>query len=482
MIEIIDEQPVFEYVCIEDLVAPDHLLRKIDKHIDFNFIYDKVSHLYCHDNGRPAIDPVRFFKMLLIGYLHGIKSERQLVKEIHHNVAYRWFVGYNLTDKIPSHSTFSQNRKRRFKDASIFQEIFEYTVFLAMKSDLVDGKVLYTDSTHIKAHANHNKFERLEVEKTPQEYIDQLNEDINKDKVAHGKKPLPEKDKNIETKTILQSTIDPESGFLKRDYKPLGFHFLDHRTVDGLNNVITDVFITPGNVNDSSSYISRLLHQVQTFNFNVTAVGLDAGYNTKHICKTLCELGIYATIGGKPIGGKKGYYKRDKFVYDSKEDIYICPNNRVLTYSRTQKNGMKEYKTTKHDCMDCPYFEKCISNKNGIKQIGRHVWEEFGEIVEENMKSVKGKEIFRKRKQTVECSFANSKELHGYRYAKFIGIENMRFQAFMTAIAQNIKKMALIFDRWSKKCHIIIFYRIIRVFSSNIRNYRYKINEIRPAA
>lgn len=471
-----------EYVCIEDLVSEDHLLRKLDEHIDFSFIYDKVSYLYCHNNGRPGIDPVRLFKMMLIGYLFGIESERRLVKEIHHNVAYRWFLGYNLSDKIPNHSVFSQNRRRRFIDSSIFQEIFEDIVFLAMKSGLVGGKILYTDSTHIKASANKKKFRDLEVERTPKEYMDELDEDINRDRVEHGKKPFPKKEKEVETKTIKQSTTDPESGFMSRERKPLGYFYLDHRSTDSWYNIITDVFITPGNINDSTCYLKRLAYQIETFGFDVSAVGIDAGYNTAHICKKLCNLGIYGTIGRKRTGGKKHFFKRTKFTYNSEKDIYTCPNNCILQYCTTKRDGFKEYKSSKLDCEACPYFKKCITSSTERKSVNRHVWEKYKEEIKENTKSEYGKEIYRRRKETIERSFANSKQLHGYRYAKYRGLENMKFQAYMTAIAQNLKKMAMIFSRKKKKVQSFIFCKIIRINLSNIYNYKSQIEKIRVAA
>ncbi len=149
-----DNQLGMEFVCIEELVPQDHLLRKIDKVIDFEFIHDKVKDLYCADNGRPAVDPVVLFKMLFIGYLFGIRSERQLIREIEVNLAYRWFIGLGLRDKVPDASTFSQNRRRRFTENTIYQEIFDEIVVQAMGRKLISGRFLYTDSTHLKASAN----------------------------------------------------------------------------------------------------------------------------------------------------------------------------------------------------------------------------------------------------------------------------------------------------------------------------------------
>ena len=162
-------QHALEMVTLESLVPEDHLLRQIDAFIEFDFIRDKVRHLYCADNGRPAIDPVVLFKLLFIGYLYGIRSERQLVKEVQVNVAYRWFLGFGLTDKIPDASTISQNRRRRFVGSTIYQEIFDEIVEQTQSHGMVSGRILYTDSTHLKASANKNKFDVQEVEVKPLE-------------------------------------------------------------------------------------------------------------------------------------------------------------------------------------------------------------------------------------------------------------------------------------------------------------------------
>ncbi len=139
-------QYALEMVTLESLAPSDHLLRQIDAFIDFEFIRDKVRHLYCIDNGRPAVDPVVSFKLLFIGDLYGIRSERQIVKDVQVNVAYRWFLGFSLTDKIPDASTISQNRRRRFVVTSIYQEIFDAIVEQALnttnpakKTGLVSG-------------------------------------------------------------------------------------------------------------------------------------------------------------------------------------------------------------------------------------------------------------------------------------------------------------------------------------------------------
>jgi transposase len=142
-----NKQKHYELISIEDLVPQDHMLRKIDKYIDFSFIDDKVRPLYSSDNGRPAIDPVVLFKMIFLGYFYGIRSERQLEREIQTNVAYRWFLGLGLSERVPYHSTISWNRRTRFKDTPVFQDIFDEIVLQVISHRMVGGRVLISDST-----------------------------------------------------------------------------------------------------------------------------------------------------------------------------------------------------------------------------------------------------------------------------------------------------------------------------------------------
>lgn len=181
-------QNQYEFVCIEDLVLPNHPLRKIQKYIDFSFILDLVRPYYCEHNGRPSADPVMLFKMLFIGYMFGIRSERQLELEVHSNNAYRWFLGLGLTDRVPDHSTLSYFRER-LREGDVLQKVFDEVVLLAIKHRLVAGRVLITDSTHLKANANKQKFIKEQVAQSTKAYVDELDEAVRADREANGKKP-----------------------------------------------------------------------------------------------------------------------------------------------------------------------------------------------------------------------------------------------------------------------------------------------------
>lgn len=439
-----DTQTQMEFISIEELVPKDHLLRKIHKTISFEFIREKVEGLYCADNGRPAVDPVVLFKMLFIGYLFGIRSERQLVREVEVNIAYRWFLGFGLRDKIPSHSTFSKNRQRRFNDSCIHQQIFDEIVWQAMQRKLVSGKVLFTDSTHLKANANKNKFEKQLVAKSTREYLDALEADVNADRAAHGKKPLKEKVQTVETKQVKTSTTDPDSGYMFREGKPKGFFYLDHRTVDGKHNIITDTHVTPGNVHDSIPYLERLDHQRQRFGFEVDAVGLDAGYYTAAICKGLEDRGISGVLAYSRPVHRKGYLRKSAFVYDEHFDCYLCPENHVLKYRTTTRQGYREYVSDPRICQKCKLVDQCTQSANHIKVVTRHVWQKYKEHVDEHRYFDWGKQIYKRRKETIERSFADGKQLHGHRYARMRGLTKVREQCLLAAACQNMKKIALI--------------------------------------
>src|SRR5690606_37895107 len=165
-------------VSIDELVPPDHFLRTVNALIDFSFIERMATPYYCSDNGRP---PITLFKMLFIGYFYGIRSERQLEKEIRFSIPYHWFLGYSLVDPIPDHSTISFNRNGRFEDMTVFEEIFDETVRQAQSHGLVSGRVLLSDSTHVKANANKNKFIRQAKSKKVSSYFTELEQAVQED-------------------------------------------------------------------------------------------------------------------------------------------------------------------------------------------------------------------------------------------------------------------------------------------------------------
>ncbi|MCR2808075.1 IS1182 family transposase [Paenibacillus soyae] len=446
-----NKQQNYELVSIEDLVPADHLLRLVDKHIDFSFIDEKVRHLYSPDNGRPALDPLVLFKMIFLGYFYGIRSERQLEREIQTNVAYRWFLGLGLTDRVPDHSTISWNRRKRFNDTTIFQDIFDEIVIQAISHRMVGGRVLMSDSTHLKANANKHKYTKEQIQKNTRDYMDELNAAVEAERREQGKKNLKPREEVNEDKEVKVSTTDPDSGFMVREGKPEGFFYLDHRTVDVKYNLVTDVFVTAGNVHDSVPYLSRLDRQRERFGFNVEAVALDSGYLTTPICKGLEDRNIFGVIAHRRFHPTQGLYHKWEFTYDATRNLYVCPQNQELAYRTTDRHGYRHYASDSKQCADCPMLQRCTRSRNHRKIVTRHIWEDSKEKVRLNRLSKSGKRLYRKRKETIERSFADAKQLHGFRYCRLRGLRNVTEQALMTAAVQNMKKIAFHLERKAKE-------------------------------
>jgi hypothetical protein len=250
---------------------------------------------------------------------------------------------------------------------------------------------------------------------------------------------------------------------MMRDGKPEGFFYLDHRTVDSKQNIITDVFVTPGNVSDVTPYIERLDRQINRFGFKVKHVGLDAGYFTNLLCKQIAERNLRAAISFRRSPHEKGKYNKYKFQYVKECDIYVCPDLRALNYKTTTRDGYKEYVSNPEYCSTCELKDNCLTGKNDRRTIRRHVWESYKDSVVAFLKSDKGKRIYKRRKETVERSFADSKELHGLRYCRMRGLAKVSEQCLLTAAVQNMKKTAMVLSNLSYSYIKIKIYRILPI-------------------
>jgi transposase len=411
---------------MEELVPEDSLFRKVDKYIDFTFIYEEVKNLYCEDNGRPSIDPIVLFKLVFIQALDGLKSMRQTCKKIKVDAEYRWFLGIPFGQDTPHFSTFSKNYERRFKDSDIFEKIFINIVNQAIKYKLVDGTTFYTDSTHKKASANKNKYEES-VEKVVKERKEWLENEINEERRKNGYKEFDYKE-TVEEKRVKISTTDKESGYYHRDNKEKGFMYLDHRTVDHKCNIIVDCFITKGNVHDSGPYIDRMEYIKKTFNFDIKKCAVDSGYDTLNIKKYFLDNNIFGVIGYRRYGTQESRKEKNKYEYKKELNIYVeKATGEVLEYTGyINKQGYMKYQNIGKD-----------------KTITKHICEEMNEHFRENRISEEGKELYHFRKEKVERSFADSKQNHGYRYAVYKGIRKNQNYTWLICAAQNMKNIAI---------------------------------------
>ncbi len=440
-----------QMVCIDDLVPQEHLLRIIDKAIDWSFIYDLVADKYSHDNGRPSIDPVTLIKIPLIQYLYGIKSMRQTIRDIEVNNAYRWFLGLELYEPVPHFSTFGKNYTRRFKDTDLFEQIFEHILEECYRFKLVDHSEVFVDSTHVKARANNKKMQKRIAKQEARCFDEMLKKEIDADREAHGKKPLKDKDDDgpggssgAGGHEIKASTTDPESGwFHKGEHKQVFAYGV--QTACDQHGWILGYAVNPGNLHDSRTF-EDIYEKVSKCK-DIEMIIVDAGYKTPAIAKQLLDDGIKPLFPYKRPMTKEGFFRKSEYAYDEYFDCYVCPNGQVLNYSTTNREGYREYKSCGTVCAECPYLSQCTNSQNHQKVITRHVWEDYMETCEDIRQTLGMKDIYAKRKQTIERLFGTAKENHGMRYTQMYGKAKMEMKIGLTYAAMNLKKLANILHR-----------------------------------
>lgn len=439
---------------LDELVPQDHMVRKLEDSIDWTFIYPLVKNLYS-PFGRPSIDPVVLFKMIFINYTFGYNSMRKTCEEIEVNLAYRWFLGYSIDEPVPNYSTWSQNYIRRYGDSNVFDQIFETILAEAIKYDFVRLETVFGDGTHMKACANRHKSVRAEVEITKRAYEEQLLEEINEDRRAHGKKKefqsltrselafdetTGEQIEVIKKKTIKQSVTDPEAGnFHKGEHE--GCFAYELQTFCDRNGFVLSFDAVPGNMHDSVSFFSAYSKLKERFQGQIKYLCLDAGYKTPSIAREIIRHGQVPVFPYKRPMTKDGFYKKQEYVYDEEFDCYICPNNKILKYSTTNRLGYKEYKSDRRVCESCPFVDRCTKSKNHTKVVTRHVWEEYMEEAEDFRHTPEYKKIYPLRKQTIERVFADVKENHGMRYTRERGLQKNRHRASIIFACHNLSRI-----------------------------------------
>ena len=326
---------------LSEIVPINHFLRKVAEAIDFKFIYNLTEEYYSRTSGRNSLDPVVLFKLVFLKDFYGIKSMRETIKRIETDAVFRWFLGIPFSKQVPHYSAFSQNYIRWFQGTDVFKQIFINIVNQAIDKKLVGGTEFFTDSTHIKANANKKKY-KIEITTKIKERKLDLEKEINEGREKIGKKPFKYEEKE-ELKRQRINTTDPDSGYYHRDHKEEGFMYLDHRTVDGKNNIIIDCHITPGNVHDSGPYIDRLNQIEKNFGLIPGKVALDSEYYSLDILKQLDKKNIFSVIGYRRFSKSKD---KKYFKYISEKDIFVgIRTGEIFRYRNIDRNGYKQYKS-----------------------------------------------------------------------------------------------------------------------------------------
>jgi transposase len=427
---------------MDKIIPNNHLVRKVDKAIRFDFIYDIVESLYADEIGRPSIDPVVLFKIVFIQYLFNIRSMRRTIEEIEVNVAYRWFLGFDFNDEIPHFSTFGKNYARRFDGTTVFEEIFNTILYQAMKLKLVKMDNIFVDSTHIKAYANKRHVNDILVNDSTHRYVKQLQEEINELRVEEGKEPVD----YDQPKMVTKSLIDPDCGMFNKGEKERQLAY-SNQVVSDENGWVLASEVFPANEHDSQTALDTVIDYIEKHD-EVSVAVMDSGYDNPVLLHEIFKREVLPVIPYKRPKGLPGsagsggemHITKFRFKYIDMHDYYICPDEKILTYRGTNKQGYREYKTSVKDCLGCQFKEHCTNQKTRV--VMRHQYEESSERAKEIRKSELGKTIYPKRKTSVERVFGIAKMNHCLGFTFLRGRKKNEDRSFMIFGMYNLKKLA----------------------------------------
>ena len=380
--------------------------------------------------------------MVLIQHLFGIPSLRQTYREIQVNIAYRWFLGYNLLEKIPHFATVSYAFCQRFPP-ELSEEIFAHILNKALNQRMVDPSAVFIDGTHVKASANKKKFQKEQVAKAAKVYETQLRQEVAAEREKLGKKNDDDDQDGSggATVTSIVSTTDPDCGMFAKGEHERQFAYEAHTACDQ-HGWILGVEVTAGNVSDSVAW-DAVYGQVTDRFPEAKFIVMDAGYKTPWIAHKTLEDSRIPILPYTRYKGKKDKFRPWDFTYDPKQDSFTCPQGQQLRHTTTSKDGKRTYRSTPKLCKDCPCRQACGANEKGQRILSTHIWQESLDLVEQLRKTQLGKELYALRKQTIERVFADAKERHGLRYTHHRGLARVSCWVRLKFAAMNLKKLAL---------------------------------------
>ena len=427
-------ESLFYYFRIEDQVPENHLLRLLDRHIHFDFVREKLQDSYS-DTGRPSIDPELLLRILLIGYLYGITSERKLIEELRMHLAWRWFTGLGFDQEIPHHSTFSKNRHGRFQESNLFQQLFEEIVDRCTEAGLVEGEHLSVDGSFVQANASRSSRipreqlpEVAHVKRTVREYLCDLEQE------NPGEEPVHQQE--------LVSTTDPDATFATKGPRAAELGYFNNYLIDNRSCVIVGVQATSARLSQESAaarqMITRSAERRGRFPQSVAA---DTAYGNGEMLAWLEERDITAYIRVKESPAPKtNLYGIEKFSYVPETNSYQCPEGKRLTYVGVNAiNRTHVYVATRKRCRDCPQKAQCT--KGHYRQVAIHVHEPARQRARERAKGPAFAAAQRQRRK-VEAVFAELKNQIGLRRVRLRRLKHVREQFFLAATAQNLKRLA----------------------------------------
>ena len=436
-----DQGRLFYEFRLEDRIPENHLLRRMNVFVTVA-LGDLHKELEPHysDIGRPSIDPELMIRMLIVGYCYGIRSERKLTQEVELHLAYRWFCKLDLDDKVPHHSTFSENRLGRFRESDLLRHIFERVVWTAMAMGLVKGEGFAVDASVLEANASryHGKApdeldwtDKQRQTRAVAEYLAALDETAE-----------PNPDRKA-PKVISPS--DPSSAWTAKANKRVQFGYGLNYLIDIDEAIIVDVEATPARTYDEVEATKTMIDRTeQCFDLKPKRLAADTAYGTgKFLGWLVKDKKITPHI---PVRDKSdrddGTFSRSDFRWDKRGGHYICPNGKVLRTSGTIHGGRTLlYRASKLDCDVCLLKAKCCP-KEPARKIPRDLHEDARDVARRKM-NTKAFLKSRDQRKKVEMRFAHLKTHHGFERMRLRGLSGVRDEFHLAAIVQNLKMLAL---------------------------------------
>jgi transposase len=432
-----DQEPFFYSFCLDEAVPNDHPVREIAAVLDLSWVHSELAPYYSR-LGRPSIDPVLMIRMLIVGYVFAIRSERALCCDVQVNLAYRWFCGLSIEDKIPDHSAFSRARNERFRDSGIFRNVFERVVGTCIGAGLVGGEGFAVDASLIVADANkqrstpgarwNKELDALTASRATKEYLATL------DDAAYGAAS------DVVPKFVSPS--DPAAQWTGAMRGPAFFAYSDNYLIDVKYGIIMDVeasrAIRQAEVGAAKTMIERT---EQCFDIKPERLAGDAAYGSGANLNWLVnEANIAPHI---PVVDKSkredGTFSREDFSFDKEQNVYVCPAGKVLTTTgKLVNDGETLLYTAK--TRDCLFKAQCCP-KAPLRRIQRSIYEEARDVARALAKTEAFERSRRDRKR-VEMLFAHLKRIFRLGRLRLRGPCGAQFEFILAAIAQNLRRLA----------------------------------------
>src|SRR6266852_6365351 len=427
-------ESLFYYFRLEDQIPEDHLLRLIDRYVDFSFVRERLKSSYS-PTGRPSIDPEVLLRLLLVGYLYGITSERRLMDEVRMHLAYRWFTRLDFSREIPDHSTFSKNRHGRFRQSGVFRQVFEEIVQRCLEVGLVEGRNLAVDGTLVGANASQQSrvqreqlAEVAQVSRTVQQYLAELEQ---QNPVADSEEPSP---------SGPVSTTDPDAAWTAAKNGPALLAYYDNYLIDTHSRVILAVEATPARFRQETVAARRMFEQVSKLGVHPESLGADKAYGSGEFLAWLLARGVQPHI---PVIDRRhqtgGHFTRDQFRYDSTENVYYCAEGKPLRYRgqhRTERGS--SYCSTAAQCQGCPQKMRCTPT--AYRTLFIHM-DEPARQVARALVGTPAYERSRRARYKIEALFAELKQRMRMQRVRLRRLWNVSEQFLLAATAQNLKRL-----------------------------------------